>query len=171
MNPLIRWIEAVTEIVGGAAALLVVPLVAATVWEVLSRYVLGTPTIWAFELGYMLMGVHFLLGGAIALKRQVHVRIDLIYAQLSARRRAIIDLFLYAGIVLPAIAVLCYHSGVFAMAAYASGERSGQSAWNPPIWPFRVLIVFSLVVLALQILAETLKCIRALSTDARYPDA
>lgn len=170
MGFIIRSIEAVTELVGGAAALLVVPLVGATVWEVFSRYVLGTPTIWAFELGYMLMGLHFLLGGAITLKRQVHVRIDLIYAQLSSRRRAIIDLVLYVGLMLPALALLSVRFGEYTMDAFISGERSGQSAWNPSIWPFRALITLSLAVLWLQVIAECLKCIGALRGETQYPD-
>lgn len=85
-------VGALTEVTGGAAALLVIPLVVATCREVFARYVLSAPTIWAFELGYAQMGVHFILGGALMLKRQSHVRIDLIYARLTPRRRALIDL-------------------------------------------------------------------------------
>jgi TRAP-type mannitol/chloroaromatic compound transport system permease small subunit len=167
----VRLIEALTEWVGAAGALLVVPLTLATCWEVFSRYLLGAPTIWAFELGYMLMGVHFLLGGAIALKRQVHVRIDLIYARLPDRRRALIDLVLYVGLVLPAIVMFCLRFWDYTHAAYLSGEQSGMSAWNPPIWPFRALILFSFVLLGLQVVAECLKAIDALRGRADYPRA
>ena len=168
---IVRWIGALTETVGGVAALLAVPLVIATSWEVFARYALGTPTIWAFELGYMLMGVHFLLGGAITLKRQAHVRIDLIYARLSPKRRASIDLVLYACLVLPAIILFCDRFWDYAASAYLSGERSGQSAWNPVIWPFRMAIVASFVLLGLQVIAECLKCIVAIRGRAPYPDA
>jgi TRAP-type mannitol/chloroaromatic compound transport system permease small subunit len=165
----VRLIEALTEWLGAAGALLVVPLVVATCWEVFSRYVMGAPTIWAFELGYMLMGMHFLLGGAIALKRQVHVRIDLIYARLSPRRRASIDLVLYLGLVLPAIAMFCIRFWDYTHAAYLSGERSGMSAWNPPIWPFRAVILFSFALLGLQVIAECLKAVEAIRGRAPYP--
>lgn len=165
----VRWIEALTESVGGVAALLVAPLVLATCWEVFSRYVLGTPTIWAFELGYMFMGVHFLLGGAITLKRQAHVRIDLIYARLSPRARASIDLVLYVCLVLPAVAMFCERFWEYAADAYVSGERSGSSAWNPQIWPFRMLILASFGLLGLQIVAECLKCVHAIRGRAPYP--
>lgn len=165
----VRWIEALTEGVGGAAALLVVPLVLAMCWEVFARYVLGAPTIWAFELGYMLMGVHFLLGGAITLRRQAHVRIDLIYARLSSRKRAWIDLVLYVALVLPAIVLFCDRFWEYTANAYLGGERSGSSAWNPPIWPFRALILTSFVLLGLQVLAECAKCIEAIRGRAPYP--
>lgn len=169
MQRVVRWIEALTESIGGMAALLVIPLVLATTWEVFSRYVLGAPTIWAFELGYTFMGVHFLLGGAITLKRQAHVRIDLIYARLSPRARASIDLVLYLGLVLPTIVLFCDRFWEYASTAYATGERSGSSAWNPPIWPFRMLILSSFVLLGLQVVAECLKCVDAIRGRAPYP--
>lgn len=159
---LVRAIEALTGGVGMLAALVVVPLVVATCYEVFARYVFGAPTIWAFELGYTLMGVHFLLGGALTLKRQRHIRIDVIYAQLSPRKRAAIDLALYLALVLPALILVSLRLGDYAASAYASGETSGQSAWNPPIWPFRAIIAASFVLLALQVLAECLKCLDVL---------
>ena len=159
MRGVISAIERLTEGVGGLAALVIIPLVVATCYEVFARYIFGAPTIWAFELGYTLTGVHFLLGGAITLKRRSHVRIDLIYDQLSVRKRAAIDLVLYAALVLPALSLIFLRLAEYAGAAYSSGETSGQSAWNPPIWPFRVIIAASFLLLALQVAAEILKCV------------
>lgn len=166
MQRLITLIEKLTETVGGFAALVVVPLILATCYEVFVRYVFGSPTVWAFELGYMLMGIHFLLGGALTLKRQGHVRIDLIYGQLSARKQAVIDLLLYVVLILPALTLIFLRLAEYAGAAYISGETTGQSAWNPPIWPFRMIIAASFLILALQVLAEILKCIGILRDRA-----
>ena len=157
-----RAIDALSTIVGSAAALVVIPLVLATCWEVFARYVFGAPTIWAFELGYMLMGVHFLMGGALTLKMRQHVRIDLIYATLSPKRRALIDLTGYTLLALPALVLISQRFFDYTLDAYQSGELSGQSAWNPPIWPFRAIILASLVLLALQVFAESLKSLATL---------
>ncbi len=115
------------------------------------------------------MGVHFLLGGALTLKRQGHVRIDLIYGQLSRRKKAWIDLLLYLFMVLPALVLVSWRLSDYATDAYLSGETTGQSAWNPPIWPFRAVIAGSFVLLTLQVLAECLKSWRVLS-DGRQSD-
>jgi TRAP-type mannitol/chloroaromatic compound transport system permease small subunit len=162
MRGLIAAIEGLTEGVGGLAALVIIPLVVATCYEVFARYLFGAPTIWAFELGYTLTGVHFLLGGAITLKRQGHIRIDLIYGQLSAKKKAIIDLVLYVALVLPALCLIFLRLADYATQAYLSGETSGQSAWNPPIWPFRAIIAASFLLLTLQVVAEILKCVGTL---------
>ncbi len=166
LTRVVRLIDGLSEGVGFLAALVVIPLVLATCYEVFARYVFGAPTIWAFELGYTLMGVHFLLGGALTLKRQGHVRIDLIYGQLPARKKAWIDLILYLFLVLPALVLVAVRLSDYAAEAYLSGETTGQSAWNPPIWPFRVVIAFSFVLLTLQVLAECLKAWRTIAESA-----
>jgi len=157
MTSIIRLIETITRLTGYLAALVIVPLVVATCYEVFARYLFGAPTIWAFELGYMLMGTHFLLGGAVALQRGLHVRIDLVYAHLSAKGRAIVDLSLYLLLILPCLYLLSIKLGSYALESFHSGERTGNSAWNPEIWHFRMIIAFSFVVLFLQVIAECLK--------------
>lgn len=162
MNAIIRSIEAITRSSGYLAALVIIPLVVATCYEVFARYVFGAPTIWAFELGYMLMGIHFLLGGALALQRQQHVRIDLIYANLSPKGRAVIDLSLYTILILPCLYLLSVKLSSYALEAFHSGERTGNSAWNPVIWPLRALIAVSFILLFLQVIAESLKAFQTL---------
>jgi TRAP-type mannitol/chloroaromatic compound transport system permease small subunit len=157
MRPLIQAIEALTQALGYLGAVLIVPLILATCYEVFARYAMGAPTIWAFELGYMLMGVHFLMGGAFATSREAHVRIDLIYDRFSPRTKALVDGALYI-LLLVCLIFVTLRLFDYTYSSYVSGEGSGQSAWNPPIWPFRAMIVLSFAVLSLQILAEIMKC-------------
>ena len=161
MDALIRNIERLTGSIGILASLALVPLVAATCWEVFSRYVLGEPTIWAYEVGYILTGSHFLLGMAYTLRSNDHIRIDVFSGHFSARTRAIIDLLGYA-VTLPLMSWLSYALFVYMAEGYARNEHSGQSALNLPVWPFRVVFLVAFVLLALQILAEVVKSFRAL---------
>jgi len=157
MFRVIGAIERVTTSVGYMAAVIILPLALATCYDVFARYVLLEPTIWAFELGYSLMGAHFLLGAAITLKLNHHVRIDLLYANFNPKAQATIDLVLYLFIFLPFLVLLTYALYDYTAGAYASDERTGQSAWNPPIWPLRAVITLSMALLALQVVAEILK--------------
>ena len=45
---------------------------------------------------------------------------------------------------------------------YEQNERSGQSALNMPVWPFRVVFVVAFVLLTLQVFAEMVKLTRQL---------
>lgn len=163
-------IDGLTEWVGKGAALLVIPLALAMTYEVSARYFFGRPTFWAYELGFMLMGIHFLLAGPMAMRRNVHVRIDLLYARFPVRVRALIDLTLLVALVGPAVYFIIERYGAFAWRAFETGERSGQSAWNPPIWPFRFLIVAAMCLLLLQIVGTCIRCIEAIAGQRNYPE-
>jgi TRAP-type mannitol/chloroaromatic compound transport system permease small subunit len=161
LYPLIRQIERVVTVVGIGAALLLVPLVVATCWEVFSRYVMGAPTDWAYEVGYILTGSHFLLGLAYTLKQDLHIRIDVFTSFMSARTRALIDAAAYM-VMLPLLVWLAWMLGEYLVAGYVRGERSGQSALNPPVWPFRLVFTVSFVLFALQVFVELLKSVTRL---------
>lgn len=161
MLALIKNIERATSSVGIFASFAIVPLVLATCYEVISRYVLDSPTIWAYEVGYILTGSHFLLGMAYTLKKGEHIRIDIFSAAFSQRTRAIIDLVSYS-VILPLMLWLTYALFGHLATGYLRNEHSGQSAMNLPVWPFRIVFLVAFSLFALQILAEVLKTLRRL---------
>ncbi len=161
MLALIKNIERATGSVGIFASFAIVPLVLATCYEVISRYVLDSPTIWAYEVGYILTGSHFLLGMAYTLKKGEHIRIDIFSAAFSQRTRAIIDLVSYS-VILPLMLWLTYALFGHLATGYLRNEHSGQSAMNLPVWPFRIVFLVAFSLFALQILAEVLKTLRRL---------
>ena len=161
MLALIKNIERATSSVGIFASFAIVPLVLATCYEVISRYVLDSPTIWAYEVGYILTGSHFLLGMAYTLKKGEHIRIDIFSAAFSQRTRAIIDLVSYS-VILPLMLWLTYALFGHLATGYLRNEHSGQSAMNLPVWPFRIVFLAAFSLFALQILAEVLKTLRRL---------
>lgn len=168
---IVRVLERLTSAVGYVAALLIIPLTLATCYEVFSRYVFGAPTIWAFELGYSLMGVHFIVGAALTLRLRGHIRIDLLYSHFSLRTRVLIDLVGYLLLFLPFLVLLTDSLWDYAYRAYLTGERTGQSAWNPVLWPFRMALVAGFALLALQVVSEMVKCVAVLrGLPVRYTE-
>ena len=159
MEGLIRATERLTGSVGIMASFALVPLVLATCYEVFARYLFGAPTVWAYEVGYFLTGSHFLLGMAFALRDDAHIRIDIFSGHFSQRTRAVIDLLGYA-VLLPLMTWLSYALWEHLAQGYLRNERSGQSAMNMPVWPFRVVFFVAFTLLALQILAEVVKSVR-----------
>jgi TRAP-type mannitol/chloroaromatic compound transport system permease small subunit len=155
---LIAAIERLVGVSGVFAAMLIVPLVLATCYEVFSRYAMNAPTAWAYEVGYILTGSHFLLGLAYTLRQGLHIRIDIFTGSMSPRTRALIDSIAYT-IVLPLLVWLAWMLMQYMLAGYARGERSGQSALNLPVWPFRLVFFVSFTLFALQVFAELLKSI------------
>ena len=76
----VRVIDKFTDTTGTWIAWLNVPLVAVVAWEVIARYAFNAPTIWSFDLTYMLYGTIFMLGCAYALHKGAHIRTDFFFA-------------------------------------------------------------------------------------------
>jgi len=118
--------------------------------------VFAAPTAWAFEVSYMMMGSIFLFGISYALLAGQHVNVDFIHDRLPKRAISLIDAIGYAlltAMMVWIVVVLVQN----ALAAFRSGEGSGLSAWNPKIWPYRILYVVGFALFALQTFAKTIE--------------
>ncbi len=162
MKPLVRAIEAITTVVGNVGAWVMVPLIVSMVYEVIARHMFGAPTFWAYELGYMLAGSSYMFGIAYCLKQGAHIRVDFIYDKLKPKRQAVIDVVGYVVLLLPGLLWLDYGLYEYAHEAYEFGEVTGESAWNPVVWPFRSAWVLGFVVFTLQVIAEVLAALAVL---------
>jgi TRAP-type mannitol/chloroaromatic compound transport system permease small subunit len=159
----LRAIDLISRTSGLIAAWLIVPLILATCYEVVSRYVFGAPTIWAYEIGYIMTGTGFLLGMAYTLNQGAHIRIDVLYLKLSRKTQALVDAGGYVFFLIPFTTWLSFAFYWRATDAMQTLERSGQSAWNPVIWPFRTVFFVSFVLLLIQVIGELIKAGRVLS--------
>lgn len=140
---------------GRLGALIVFPLVGAMVWEVGARYLFDAPTSWAFELSYMMMGAIFLMGLSYALHMDAHVRVDFIHSFAPKRLTAGFDALCF--LCLTALfAWLTWALAWNAHRVFLTGEGSGLSAWNPTIWPYRLIYVAGFGLMTLQTAATTL---------------
>jgi TRAP-type mannitol/chloroaromatic compound transport system permease small subunit len=159
---LIRLIGRTTSLANKAFAWLVVPLVLALCYEVVARYVLGQPTIWAFDITYMLMSAIFLAAAADTLASSRHIRIDVFYADFSPRTRAWVDLIGYTLLFLPVIALLAWFAAKKVFESIVTGETSDMTPWHPLMWPFRAVIALCFGLLLLQGICEALKSVLVL---------
>ncbi|PZO03359.1 MAG: C4-dicarboxylate ABC transporter substrate-binding protein [Hyphomicrobiales bacterium] len=154
--PIVRFINQLSLWSGRIGALVVVPLVLAMVYEVVSRYAFAAPTQWAFELSYMMMGTIFLLGLSYAVLMDQHVNVDFIHQALPRRAVATIDAI---GYILMAGMLAWLTNALISnvISVYRTGEGTGLSAWNPPIWPYRAIYVVGFALFALQCAAKAIE--------------
>jgi TRAP-type mannitol/chloroaromatic compound transport system permease small subunit len=119
----------------------------------------------------MMMAAIFMMGIAHALRQRDHVSVDLIYGMLPPRAQAAISIVGYV-LLLPCVGWLTYALFHFALQAFRTGELTGQSAWNPVVWPYRAVLVLGFAVFTLQVVAELIKSARVLVADkGRSTDA
>ena len=158
----LKTVDQSSKILGTVTGWLILPLIFATVYEVFSRYFFNSPTIWAYEIATMATGTVLLLGAPYTLKEKAHIRIDVFYSGFSQRKKLFIDIFGYTVFILPVGFWLSHRLGLYALEAFETGEQSGESTWNPVIWPYRVVFCLGILLLTLQAAAEWLRAIMQL---------
>jgi TRAP-type mannitol/chloroaromatic compound transport system permease small subunit len=136
---------------------LALPLVAGLTYEVIARYVFHAPTIWAYDVTYMLYGTHFMLGAAYTLYKGGHIRTDIFYQNWSVRTRGAVDATLYLLLFFPGIALFFWMGLQEALHSWDIHEVSDASPWRPIIYPFKAVIPIALLLLLIQGVSEFLK--------------
>jgi len=106
MIKLVRVIDKFTDTTGIWIAWLNLPLVLVVAWEVIARYFFHAPTIWSFDVTYMLYGTIFMLGAAFALHKGAHIRTDFFFERWSIRTKGLIYSISYLVFFFPSIFVL-----------------------------------------------------------------
>lgn len=113
------------------------------------------------EIQWYLFGAAVMLGASYTLKRNEHVRVDVIYGQLSDRGRLWVDLFGFILFLLPVTLVMLYLSTPFFMRSFNSGEVS-MNAGGLTLWPIKMMLPLGFLLLFLQCLSEMIKRAAAL---------
>ena len=141
---------------------LIIVLTLILVYDVILRYVFNAPTIWAFDFGYMLGGSFFTLGMGYTLLKNAHVRIDILSSRFSRRVQAAIDVTISVILFFPSFGLLLYHLIPYVYDSWVAGEKSLESFWRPPIYPFKTVLLISVVLLLLQGIAVLIRNLRIL---------
>jgi len=164
MRPLITAIDRLSGSLAQVAKVMLAVLVCAMLYEVFARYVLAAPTLWAFDISYMLNGSLFLLAGGYALRHDAHVRIDFLAQRMPPAVRNAVNGIAYLGVLLPIFGALTWIALANTWKAYVTGEVEAVSPWAPYVWPFYGAIAVGLLGLSLQFVAEGLRYVAAISS-------
>ena len=163
----IRLIDAITAWSGERVRWLIIPLVGVLSYEVFARYLFNAPTVWAFEITYMLYGSHFMLGAAYALYEGAHIRTDIFYSRFPVRWQGVIDAALYVFLFFPGILLFLVVGWEEAVESWRILERSDASTWRPPLYPLKTVIPVAALLLLIQAVSEFLKSLYAVARGER----
>lgn len=159
MQNILFFVDRVSTLVGQAFSWLIVALTFLVSWEVFARYALNTPNPWAFDLMIMLYGAAFMMAGAYTLAKNGHVRGDVLYSFFPPRLQAGLDLLLYIVFFIPGVIALVWAGTTYAAESLAIREHSTLTANGPPLYPFKMVIPLSGILLLLQGCVEIVRCV------------
>lgn len=169
MNTYIRFADALSAWVAKAFAWCVMVMILGVSYEVFVRYVIRSPTVWAFDVSYIMYGTLFMLGGAYTLSRDAHVRADIFFRLMSPRKQAALEFVLYFLFFFPGILALIFAGWRYVSRSWRYAEVSTMSPANIPIYQFKTVIIVAGVLLFLQGIAQVMRCLICLRSGAWPP--
>ena len=157
-------IDRANDGLGRAVASLTLAMVLVTVVIVVLRYGFSIGFIWMQESVRFMHGFVFLLCAAFTLLHNGHVRVDVFYLRMSARRKAVVDIFGTVFFLIPVCAVILIFSWDYVLNSWREMEGSLEERGlhavyilKTCIWIFAVSMILqgcSLIIRSLTVLVN-----------------
>ncbi|HTQ77663.1 MAG TPA: TRAP transporter small permease subunit [Burkholderiales bacterium] len=124
-------------------------------YEVIARFLFNSPTNWVHESMFLMYGMQYMISGAYAYREDQHVRVDVVYAKLSPRGKAIADIISSVFFFIFTLTML-WTGGRFALDAVHNGETS-FTEWGIQYWPVKLTIPIGAALIVLQGVSKLIK--------------
>jgi len=151
-----RLIDAANEAIGRAAIWLILVVVLISAGNAVSRFAFSISSNAMLEIQWYMFSAIFLACAAYVLKKNEHIRIDVIAGRLSERTQNWIDVFGILVFLLPMAIMIAYLSWSPFVNAWNSGEVS-PSPGGLIRWPVRLMLPIGFAMLILQAFSELIK--------------
>ena len=150
-------IDQVSYRIGRAVAWLALTMVLLQFLVVIMRYVFGTGEIWLQEAIIYQHGLLFMLGASFTLLKDGHVRVDIVYAGVSARTKAAINLIGAALLLIPVMALILWVSYPYVANSWAVLEGSREVSGIPAVFMLKTVILVFAAMMLLQGLSTIIR--------------
>ena len=162
-------IDRTNQLLGGIASLMILLSCVVSAVNALLRYGLDVSNNWPLELQWYLFAAAVMLGASYTLKRNEHVRVDLIYSHLSNRGRMFVDLFGLVFFLMPACILFTWLSWTSLFYPSWLVMEHSLNAGGMARYPIKFVVPFGFFMLSLQGLSEIIKRIGALKGELILP--
>ena len=164
-------IDQLNELLGRLANLLVLLSCLISAGNAMVRYAYDYSSNGWLESQWYMFAAMVMLGASYTLRRNEHVRVEVLYLYLSERGQLWLDLIGAVVFLIPVCLLLAALSWPFFMQSFAVGEWS-SNAGGLLRWPIKLLLPVGFALIALQGLSELIKRVAALQgyvlIDAKY---
>ena len=128
----VRPIDRIALFFGRITMILIISMTLVMLYEVLMRYAIEAPTLWANELTLWIAGYIFLFSGLYAMQQRCHIRIFLLYQVVPRNVQRVFDTISTALIVVFAIGLIFGSYKQVFVTKFYRWEMFG-TAFDPPI--------------------------------------
>ena len=157
-----RLIDSLNEKIASVVSWALLAAVLICAGNALIRYTFNTSSNAWLEIQWYLYAAMFMLATSYTLRRDEHVRIDVVVGRFSRRTQVWIDLLGFMFFLLPICLVILYYGIPFAALSIRSAEMS-SNAGGLIVWPAKLLVPVGFGLLILQGISEIIKRIAFLT--------
>ena len=157
-----RGIDAVNEKLSVLADWLVLLSCLISAGNAFSRYAFSMSSNAWLEIQWYMFGALVLLGASYTLKRNEHVRVDIVFSNVTTRRQIWIDIVGSILFLLPATLILAYLSWPVFYNSWMQNEVSAN-AGGLLRWPIKIFLPIGFALLSLQGFSELIKRVAMLT--------
>lgn len=150
-------IDSLNEVIGCLVSWLTTLLVLVVSYDVVIRYLFRKSSIAVQESEWHLFAVIFLIGAGYTLKHDRHVRVDVIYAKLSEKKQAWVNLLGSLIFLVPFSILIIWTSKDFVINSFLIRETSPDPGGLPARYILKASIPFGFFLLFLQGISLFLK--------------
>jgi TRAP-type mannitol/chloroaromatic compound transport system permease small subunit len=175
MKGFVRLIDPFNRMIGRIVMYGIFVMMGILLWSSVSK-VFFLPSLWTLEMAQFAMVAYYILGGPYSIQMGSNVRMDLIYGEMSDRRKAMIDamtvvflltylvFLLYGGIASTAYSLgyfgsepISFFTGLVTGTEEMGFLERSPTSWRPYMWPIKVIMVIGIFLMLLQTLSELFK--------------
>ncbi|MFZ4530275.1 MAG: TRAP transporter small permease subunit [Alsobacter sp.] len=160
--PITPYIDGISKVAGVVAAWLVLLSCLVSSINATVRYLFNSSSNAWLELQWYMFAGMVLLGAAETLRRNEHVRVDLIYGAVSNRAREWIDLLGGIVFLMPMCLIMIYFTWPVFVESWRFNEMS-SNAGGLVRWPVKLLLPLGFFFVLLQGISEIIKRAAALT--------
>ncbi len=153
-------IDAINSRIGRIFAWILLPMILLTAYEVFRRYVLNSPTVWAWELIVQIWGLMLMTCGGYCFWRGGFVRVDVLYNKFPQKVKYIIGIVTCVLLLICMAITFIYGWNMFYV-SFTRNERIG-SVWGSPMWTIRFWVPLGAFLMGIQGISELIKYVAAL---------
>jgi len=136
------------DAIGYLIAVFMIAMLLNVFYDVIMRYLFKSSSIAMQEMEWHLFSLLFLIGSSYALFKDGHVRVDIIYDQLSVKKQALINILGSVIFLIPFSLLIAFGSIDFVIEAFHTGEISGDPGGLTHRWIIKALVPFSFFLLS-----------------------
>ena len=99
MNRFLPTVDRISRFFAAVSMVMLLVLVGDMIYEVVSRRIFSAPTLWAYDVAYMLNGVGFIFAAGYTLRRNGHIRIDFLSSRFPQKIQDWINVAVYLALI------------------------------------------------------------------------